>query len=84
MQDWEYPGAYDRGGVPADTKNYVNFMAAVKSAFSQKGYGLTFTAPSSYWYLQHFDLPGMTARFVTVPRLCQRGFGQECSSLPIG
>ncbi|KAJ6523143.1 hypothetical protein DFH09DRAFT_1421136, partial [Mycena vulgaris] len=57
--DWEYPAANDRGGVPADTKNYVTFMAAVKKAFSGPGYGLTFTAPSSYWYLQHFDLPGL-------------------------
>ncbi|KAJ7114949.1 hypothetical protein C8R44DRAFT_984268 [Mycena epipterygia] len=57
--DWEYPGASDRGGVPADTKNYVTFMAAVKKAFSGPGYGLTFTAPSSFWYLQHFDLPGL-------------------------
>ncbi|KAF9480694.1 hypothetical protein BDN70DRAFT_992496 [Pholiota conissans] len=57
--DWEYPGAFDRGGNPSDTENYVNFMKAVKSAFTPHGYGLTFTAPSSYWYLQHFDLPGL-------------------------
>ncbi|KIJ58948.1 glycoside hydrolase family 18 protein [Hydnomerulius pinastri MD-312] len=57
--DWEYPGAYDRGGGPADTENYVTFMAAVKAAFRSEGYGLSFTAPSSYWYLQHFDLPGL-------------------------
>lgn len=57
--DWEYPGAYDRGGNPADTANYVTFMSKVKSAFKSHGYGLTFTAPSSYWYLQHFDLPGL-------------------------
>ncbi|KAF8961088.1 hypothetical protein BDZ97DRAFT_2077079 [Flammula alnicola] len=57
--DWEYPGAFDRGGVPADTENYVSFMKAVKTAFGPHGYGLTFTAPSSYWYLQHFDLPGL-------------------------
>ncbi|KAJ7064104.1 hypothetical protein C8F01DRAFT_1229630 [Mycena amicta] len=56
--DWEYPAAYDRGGNPADTKNYVTFMAALKKAFGGK-YGLTFTAPSSFWYLQHFDLPGL-------------------------
>ncbi|KZS89652.1 hypothetical protein SISNIDRAFT_489074 [Sistotremastrum niveocremeum HHB9708] len=57
--DWEYPAAYDRGGVPADKENYVTFMAAVKAAFEPHGYGLTFTAPSSYWYLQHFDLPNL-------------------------
>ena len=57
--DWEYPGAYDRGGAPADKENYVTFMAQLKSAFQSNNYGLTFTAPSSYWYLQHFDLPGL-------------------------
>ncbi|KAJ6549609.1 glycoside hydrolase superfamily [Mycena vulgaris] len=56
--DWEYPGADDRGGVPADTPNFTTFMAAVLKAFGST-YGLTFTAPSSYWYLQHFDLPGL-------------------------
>ncbi|KAJ6534397.1 hypothetical protein B0H19DRAFT_442211 [Mycena capillaripes] len=57
--DWEYPGASDRGGIPADTANYVKFMQTVKASFKVKNYGLTFTAPSSYWYLQHFDIPGM-------------------------
>ncbi|KAK7017177.1 hypothetical protein R3P38DRAFT_2784858 [Favolaschia claudopus] len=57
--DWEYPAADDRGGVVADTKNYVSFLEAVKKAFSGPKYGLSFTAPSSYWYLQHFDLLGM-------------------------
>ncbi|PPQ76922.1 hypothetical protein CVT26_001383 [Gymnopilus dilepis] len=57
--DWEYPGAWDRGGIPADKENYVTFMAAVKTAFAPRKYGLTFTAPSSYWYLQNFDLPGL-------------------------
>ncbi|PPR04933.1 hypothetical protein CVT24_007314 [Panaeolus cyanescens] len=57
--DWEYPAAYDRGGNPADKANFVTFMAEVKAAFRSNNYGLTFTAPSSYWYLQHFDLPGL-------------------------
>ncbi|KAJ7826386.1 hypothetical protein B0H14DRAFT_2817404 [Mycena olivaceomarginata] len=51
--DWNYPGAPDRGGVAADTSNYA--------AFGPRGYGLTFTASISYWYLQHFDLSGMLA-----------------------
>lgn len=57
--DWEYPAANDRGGVPADRANFPIFMAKVKAAFGSHGYGLTFTAPSSYWYLQHFDLPAL-------------------------
>ncbi|EPS96901.1 hypothetical protein FOMPIDRAFT_1080285, partial [Fomitopsis schrenkii] len=65
--DWEYPGAYDRGGNPADTANYVTFMKAVKTAFGSN-YGLSFTAPSSYWYLQHFNITGLLqwADFVNV------------------
>ncbi|PPR04938.1 hypothetical protein CVT24_007315 [Panaeolus cyanescens] len=51
--DWEYPAAYDCGGNPADKANFVTFMAEVKAAFRSNNYGLTFTAPSSYWYLQH-------------------------------
>ncbi|KAF7296695.1 Chitin-binding type-1 domain-containing protein [Mycena chlorophos] len=57
--DWEYPVAEDRGGSPDDKANYVTFLKAVKSAFKPFGYGLTFTAPSSYWYLQNYDLPNM-------------------------
>lgn len=36
-------------------------MSRVKTAFTPHGFGLTFTAPSSYWYLQHFDLPSLLA-----------------------
>ncbi|KAG6836288.1 hypothetical protein H0H93_009428, partial [Arthromyces matolae] len=57
--DWEYPVAPERGGVPQDKANYPIFMARVKAAFAPRGYQLTFTAPSSFWYLQHFDLPAL-------------------------
>lgn len=59
--DWEYPGAPDRGGQTQDTKNYVALLKTLRDTFSSSGgdYGLTFTAPSSYWYLRWFDLPGM-------------------------
>jgi chitinase len=52
--DWEYPGAADRGGTDADFANLVTFMQQLKSSLG--GYGLTMTLPSSYWYLQHFDV----------------------------
>ncbi|KAF8875442.1 hypothetical protein BD779DRAFT_1563538 [Infundibulicybe gibba] len=57
--DWEYPVACERGGVPEDQENYVKLMK--NSCFDLDCYvsGLTFTAPTSYWYLQHFDLPGL-------------------------
>lgn len=57
--DWEYPGADDRGGVPADTANYVSLVKEIKAAFAGPGFGLSMTLPTSYWYLQHFDLAGI-------------------------
>ena len=59
--DWEYPGAPDRGGKPDDTKNYVLLVETLRKTFDASGrkLGLTFTAPSSFWYLRWFDLPGM-------------------------
>lgn len=59
--DWEYPGAPDRGGTEADVANYPKLLHAVKGTFVGEGanFGLTFTAPSSYWYLRWFDLPGL-------------------------
>lgn len=56
--DWEYPGADDRGGKAADTENYVLFVKEMKAAFGSK-YGISMTLPTSYWYLQHFDLSGI-------------------------
>ena len=54
----EYPVADDRGGTPADYDNYVSFLANLRSTLdsANKGYGLTITLPSSYWYLQNFDI----------------------------
>lgn len=55
--DWEYPAASDRGGNSADTKNFVTFLQELKAAIGGKG--LTATLPSSYWYMQGFDVVGM-------------------------
>lgn len=59
--DWEYPGAGDRGGKPEDTANYVLLLKTLRETFDASGskFGLTFTAPTSYWYLRWFDLPSM-------------------------
>ncbi|PNP45049.1 hypothetical protein TGAMA5MH_03098 [Trichoderma gamsii] len=56
--DWEYPVDSDRGGSDADYENYPTFLANLRSALDSagKGYGLTITLPSSYWYLQNFDI----------------------------
>jgi len=56
--DWEYPGASDRGGVAADTANFVSLCREMQIAFGSR-YGLTVTLPTSYWYLQHFDINSM-------------------------
>ena len=54
----EYPVAPERSGRPEDYANYVSFLKNLKSALGSGGhkYGLSITAPSSYWYLQHFDI----------------------------
>ncbi|KAK6341134.1 hypothetical protein TWF696_008221 [Orbilia brochopaga] len=56
--DWEYPGAPDRGGHKADVENYVALMKETNNAFKAhpKKFGLSFTAPTSFWYLRWFDL----------------------------
>lgn len=53
--DWEYPGAEDRGGIPEDGVNLTQLMKEMKEAMGKR-YILTFTAPTSYWYLRHFDI----------------------------
>ncbi|KAI0123659.1 hypothetical protein BJ170DRAFT_659563 [Xylariales sp. AK1849] len=60
--DWEYPGADDRGGNADDGTNYTELLKELKSAIKSSGkdYIVTFTAPTSYWYLQHFDLENMS------------------------
>ncbi|KAJ6632582.1 glycoside hydrolase superfamily, partial [Mycena sp. CBHHK59/15] len=58
--DWEYPVAPERGGKPADRENFVLLMADIRAAFNAAGrssYGITFTSPSSYFYMQNFDIP---------------------------
>ncbi|TPX21388.1 hypothetical protein DIZ76_015345 [Coccidioides immitis] len=56
--DWEYPGADDRGGIPGDGKNFVKFLKELNDVNKKQPmhYSVSFTAPSSYWYLRHFDL----------------------------
>ncbi|KAI9876312.1 MAG: hypothetical protein M1830_006786 [Pleopsidium flavum] len=58
--DWEYPGASDRGGKPEDGINFTQFLKELQAAIS-KGptkYIVSFTAPTSFWYLRHFDIKG--------------------------
>ncbi|KAF7131458.1 hypothetical protein CNMCM5793_004683 [Aspergillus hiratsukae] len=57
--DWEYPGAPDRGGKPEDVGNFPSLLQMIKYKFQveKKNFGISITAPSSYWYLRWFDLP---------------------------
>lgn len=59
--DWEYPTAEDRRGKKEDTLNYLYLCQDIKAHFTQIGrrWGLSFTAPASYWYMKHFDIKGM-------------------------
>lgn len=59
--DWEYPGADDRGGSDVDGENYNALLKELKAAIAASGrdYIVTFTAPTSYWYLRHFDVKNM-------------------------
>ncbi|KAJ5946733.1 hypothetical protein N7454_003572, partial [Penicillium verhagenii] len=59
--DWEYPAATDRGGDASDTDNFVTLLAEMREAFDavNPGWEITCTLPSSYWYMQNFDLQSM-------------------------
>ncbi|KAJ6086050.1 glycoside hydrolase family 18 protein [Penicillium sp. IBT 16267x] len=56
--DWEYPVASDRSGKASDFENYPSFLKNLKAALGSTGhnYGLSITVPSSYWYMQNFDI----------------------------
>ncbi|KAF5676733.1 glycoside hydrolase family 18 [Fusarium denticulatum] len=60
--DWEYPGAKDRGGSDKDGDNYTAMLKELRQAITASGrdYITTFTAPTSYWYLRHFDIKNMS------------------------
>lgn len=59
--DWEYPAADDRSGRPEDFKNFSKFMANLKNVLKSTGgrNELSLTIPTSYWYLQHFDIKNL-------------------------
>ncbi|THX54883.1 glycoside hydrolase [Aureobasidium pullulans] len=84
--DWEYPGAPDRGGSSEDTKNYVALLKTLRETFNGSGnsFGLTFTAPSSYWYLRWFDLPNMIEYADWINLMTYDLHGAWDSSNPIG
>ncbi|KAG5951737.1 hypothetical protein E4U53_002386 [Claviceps sorghi] len=84
--DWEYPGAPDRGGKKDDTKNYVELVKTLRATFDKTGssFGISFTAPSSYWYLKWFDLQGMMKYCDWVNLMSYDLHGTWDSTNPIG
>ncbi|SPJ79175.1 related to chitinase [Fusarium torulosum] len=57
--DWEYPGASDRGGKPDDGENLTKLFKEIRVGFdkmSGRHKEISFTAPTSYWYMRHFDI----------------------------
>ncbi|RDW92951.1 uncharacterized protein DSM5745_00273 [Aspergillus mulundensis] len=54
--DWEYPGAEDRGGHEDDGRNFRKLLESLATFYRGTDFEISFTAPTSYWYLRHFDL----------------------------
>lgn len=57
-RSYRYPGADDRGGSVNDRVNFVSLLEEMRFSFGSR-YGISVTLPSSYWYMQNFDLLGM-------------------------
>lgn len=62
--DWEYPGAPDIPGIPADDKNngknYNELLKLIKSKLPS-GKTLSIAIPASYWYLKNYPIKDMQA-----------------------
>ncbi len=84
--DWEYPGAPDRGGHPEDGVNLTLLLKELREAISgyRTKYEVSFTAPTSYWYLRHFDLRETMKHVDFVNVMSYDIHGVWDSSTPIG
>lgn len=84
--DWEYPGADDRGGSDADGVNYAQLLKELRAAITASGrdYLVTFTSPTSYWYLRHFDLKAMADNADWINLMAYDIHGVWDSSNPVG
>ncbi|KAJ5124812.1 uncharacterized protein N7515_008637 [Penicillium bovifimosum] len=84
--DWEYPGADDRGGSADDGANYAKLLKELKDAIKDSGrdYLVTFTSPTSYWYLRHFDLKAMADNVDWINLMAYDLHGEWDRDNPIG
>ncbi|KAL6910196.1 glycosyl hydrolases family 18 domain-containing protein [Trichoderma evansii] len=84
--DWEYPGADDRGGSDVDAANYVALLKELRAAITSSGhnYTVTFTAPTSYWHLRHFDIKNMASYVDWINLMSYDLHGIWDSANPIG
>ncbi|KOS36455.1 hypothetical protein ACN38_g12803 [Penicillium nordicum] len=88
--DWEYPGAPDRQPEDWDSaddgKNYVKLLKDIRKAFDDQDleYELSFTAPTSYWYLRWFDIHEMVKAATYMNLMSYDLHGVWDSSNPIG
>ncbi|OJD33421.1 glycoside hydrolase family 18 protein [Diplodia corticola] len=62
--DWEYPGIPDpfTAWDSPDTEGFVNLLRIVHDTFAtepKRQLGISFTIPTSYWYLKNFDIRHM-------------------------
>ncbi|PYI03570.1 glycoside hydrolase [Aspergillus sclerotiicarbonarius CBS 121057] len=61
--DWEYPGAQDIPGIPADStespERYLEFLKLVRSELPSNK-SLSIAAPASYWYLKNFPIKNIS------------------------
>ncbi|KAJ5598379.1 hypothetical protein N7537_008463 [Penicillium hordei] len=88
--DWEYPGAPDRQPKGWDSKddgkNYVKLLQDIRKAFDDQDleYELSFTAPTSYWYLRWFDIHNMVKAATYMNLMSYDLHGVWDSNNPIG
>lgn len=84
--DWEYPGADDRGGSSADTDNFSQLLKELRAAIKASGqdYLVTFTSPTSYWYMRHFDIKTLTDNADWVNLMAYDIHGVWDSNDPVG
>lgn len=50
--------APERNGRPEDYANFPSWLTNLRADFAATGHnwGITITLPSSFWYLQNFDI----------------------------